>query len=569
MNKKIFIFLTVLTIIFALLLVAGCDRRSNENADGNSDNNNFSSGNLSSGEDGITSGDEQNKPHSHTYADVWTTDKDHHWRAATCGHDSIIDKETHSFNTDNICSACGYCFSDGFLFQLNSDNASYSVTGLEEDNSKTQINIPSTYNGKPVTGIAKNAFKDRKDITSVTLPSGISYIESFAFDGCEGLQGVYITELASWLNIKFQGDCSNPLQYAHKLYVNNQLVTQLNISKDITNFNIFSIYNYVDLNAITVEAENTKYKSDGNCLIEKETGRLIFGCKNSVIPSYVTSIGSASFEGCQGLTSVVIPSSVEHIGFDAFRDCKDLTNVRIEAGLNYIYDGAFQNCNNLKEINLPIGIKTIGMKAFYGCESLTEIQIPSGAQKIDQGAFASCISLTKLTLPTGIEEIGSLAFANCRALTIYCEEESKPNYWTEAWNNSCPVVWDCKNNEIAQDGNIYFVDENGLRYALKDGKAALTLQSQSLSGNKTIPASIVYKGTDYEVTKINANAFMSCHTLTGVVIPVSVINVDMSAFKYCDNLTIYCQAATKPDGWNSWWNDGNRPVVWEYNEINL
>ena len=35
-----------------------------------------------------------------------------------------------------------------------------------------------------------------------------------------------------------------------------------------------------------------------------------------------------------------------------------------------------------------------------------------------------------------------------------------------------------------------------------------------------------------------------------------------SAFKLCDTLTIYCEAESQPDGWNSNWNPNNRPVVW-------
>ena len=35
-----------------------------------------------------------------------------------------------------------------------------------------------------------------------------------------------------------------------------------------------------------------------------------------------------------------------------------------------------------------------------------------------------------------------------------------------------------------------------------------------------------------------------------------------SAFKECDNLTIYCEAESQPASWDSSWNPDNRPVVW-------
>ena len=42
----------------------------------------------------------------------------------------------------------------------------------------------------------------------------------------------------------------------------------------------------------------------------------------------------------------------------------------------------------------------------------------------------------------------------------------------------------------------------------------------------------------------------------------SVVSIGLQEFRGCSNLSIYCEAPSKPAGWADSWNQDNRPVFW-------
>ena len=202
-----------------------------------------------------------------------------------------------------------------------------------------------------------------------------------------------------------------------------------------------------------MEEGNPVYDSRDNCnaIIETATNTLITGCKNTVIPSSVTSIGGSAFGGCS-LTSICIPS----IGDGAFYNCASLISIAVEEG-NPVYDSR-DNCNAIIEtatnslitgckntvipssvtsigrlafggcsrtsISIPCSVTSIGYGAFHGCSDLTFITIPESVTSIGSSAFYECGSLTYITIPKSVTSIGNFAFAACSKLTdFYCFAE--------------------------------------------------------------------------------------------------------------------------------------------------
>lgn len=84
----------------------------------------------------------------------------------------------------------------------------------------------------------------------------------------------------------------------------------------------------------------------------------------------------------------------------------------------------------------------------------------------------------------------------------------------------------------------FFVDGLGYTF-IKDGEVEVTDQcfdTVGYSGKLVIPAYVPYGGGMHKVTRIGDNAIHSCHSLTSVTIPETVVAIGDFAFWNCTNL---------------------------------
>ncbi len=218
------------------------------------------------------------------------------------------------------------------------DDITYSVTRIGSEafcccNGLTAITIPTS-----VTSIGGNAFYDCWELTSVTIPNSVTSIGGLAFSGCSGL-------------------------------------TSVTIPNSVTSIGSGVFERCTGLETIVVSSGNTVYDSREGCnaIIETSSNTLIMGCKNTIIPNSVTSIGGEAFSGCSGLTSVTIPNSVTSIGRYAFLGCYSLTSISMPNGVTSIGEYTFYNCSRLTSITIPNSVTYIGYSAFANCEKLTHI----------------------------------------------------------------------------------------------------------------------------------------------------------------------------------------------------
>ena len=135
--------------------------------------------------------------------------------------------------------------------------------------------IPDEINGHTVTSISSNAFYYCQSFKSVTIPSTIKDIGLYAFEGCTRLSAVYISDMSAWCNIEFGNIYSNPLFYAHYLYLNGELVTELKVPEDVSEIKVGAFY---------------------SC----------FSLRNVVLPQNIRFISLMAFWNCINLESITI-----------------------------------------------------------------------------------------------------------------------------------------------------------------------------------------------------------------------------------------------------------------------
>ena len=244
------------------------------------------------------------------------------------------------------------------------DHAFDGCTGL------TGITIPGS-----VISIGDGAFVHCENLTSITIQNGVTNIGMSAFYGCSGLTNIVIPNSVTSIGVTAFQDCigltsvtipDSVTSISEGVFADCKSLTSITIPKSVTSIgddaflrcrnltsvtipdSVTSIENNVfgecvGLTSIKVSKNNKVYDSRNNCnaIIETKTNKLISGCKNTVLPNDITSIGACAFYGCRNLTSITIPNSVTSIGIRAFYGCTGLISVTIPSSVTSIGESAF------------------------------------------------------------------------------------------------------------------------------------------------------------------------------------------------------------------------------------
>ena len=420
------------------------------------------------------------------------------------------------------------------------------------------ITIPES-----VASIGNSAFSGCSRLASVTIPNGVTSIEYYAFYGCSGLMSITIPESVTSIEKSAFYGCSR--------------LTSVIIPNGVTSIGNSAFYGCNGLTSITIPFVGENTEGNGATYFGYLFGASFYGSNSSYVPKSLkevtitggTSISDDAFYGCSGLTSITIPESVVSIGDYVFYGCNGLTSITIPSGVTSIGASAFSGCSGLTSIAIGNGVINIGTSAFYGCNGLTSIIVEEentkyhskdnclidteakilmlGCQNsvipndgsvtsIGSSAFSGCSGLMSVTIPDSVTSIGSSAFNGCGGLMSIIIPDSVTSIGDSAFFGCSGLTSITIPDSVTNIGNSVFYGCSGLT-------------------SITIPDS---------VTRIGTYAFSGCSGLTSIIIPDSVTSIENYVFDDCGKVTIYCEAESKPSGWNIYWNLDNRPVVWGY-----
>ena len=406
--------------------------------------------------------------------------------------------------------------------------------------SDSTLIIPSSIvlNGKEykVSSIEKEAFAKCCWIKHIIICDGIEEIQDAAFEACANLVDVVIPS-----SIKALGNY---------------------------------VFSYcLNLSSIRVDKNNSYYDSRENCnaIIRKSDNTLIYGCKDTKIPSSVNRINEFAFYGSL-IMSVEMPEGLKVIGEYAFCECPFLKQVRVSSTVETIAVSAFYYCDNITSIIvddrnktfdsrnncnaiidkdaerlilgcsstiIPAGVSEIGESAFAGSANLQSIDIPDGITTIYGCAFYRCSALKRVTLPASLTYFeGHENFGRCvslESIVIPPRVMSLPN----------DIFMGCVSlQEIKVDANNQTYDSrNACNAIIQTDKNKLVVGCKG---------SVIVDGVKY----IEENAFFNSG-ITSVRIPASVVDIDSTAFRSCTLL----KAITVDKGNRYYESDGTNSVI--------
>ena len=269
----------------------------------------------------------------------------------------------------------------------------------------TDIVINDTeIDGIPFSLIGERAFYNDKQITSLSVPSSVERVRTYAFWGAANLKNITFANGGKGikkLDAYTFADCSS----LESIDLSNSSITEIPM-------NAFS--NCTSLKTVKLPPTVTKIADDAFADCKKlEEIQGLSNCK-------ISEIGKDAFAGCYNLKTFDISSAT----ITSFPDtiCSNmyaLTSIHLPKTLTSIGTSALEGCKKLEEITgiSDCKLTSIGANAFASCSALKEVDLSkSSFTALPTSAFAKDTALTSVKLPDSLTEIGEKAFVGCGAM---------------------------------------------------------------------------------------------------------------------------------------------------------
>ena len=277
----------------------------------------------------------------------------------------------------------------------NSTNPSLSgVTTLDLSGAIVDTNgAPTEYY---IIMIGESAFQNCANLTSVTLPENLQFIEDSAFY-CSGLTSIILPDSVSEIGDSAFQNCAS--------------LTSVNLTADS------------QLSSIGADA--------------------FYGCFNLAsitLPDSLQSIGLTAFYNT-ALTSITLPKNLTDIASRAFDYCLSLAEIKVaEGNTSFVAEeNVLFKLSEQDDPSNPSDPRKIELILYPAKKTGTSYTVPDTVTTIAANAFPNA-SLTSVVLPASVTAIGEMAFSDTGLTTV------------TVWATTPPTL---ANAALPDDLNIY------------------------------------------------------------------------------------------------------------------
>jgi len=406
----------------------------------------------------------------------------------------------------------------------------------------TKYHSPNQYvvidkvDGKAVAHIGAYAFYYCDHILEITLPNTIKTIGDYAFAYCRSLQKITMHKGIETIESWAFGDT-----YSKKVHYNGTLEDWCNMK-------------FEDSDSANPAHGSYLYMINSNGEYEQ--------VKEIIIPETIKSIGDYQFNNIYDIELTYIPKTVTKVGYNAFWGIGGKIYTQFEYrpngwayewtsssnvvyGINgfvsnELYDYYVNDSNEIvlvkykgTEENVVLDkidgkdIVEIQSNAFISNYSIRSIELPKNLKIIRYNAFNGCGNMNNVIMYNKVEHVEESGFGY----------GSKCVYYNGTIADWCKIKFDSESSNPAYQGYLYL--NNGTEY--------------EMVSKIVIPD---------EVTIIGKYQFAYIHNVNEIYIHENVTEIGYNAF-WCPSWPqIYCEAESKPNGWDSNWYE-NAYVNWD------
>ena len=284
----------------------------------------------------------------------------------------------------NVLIAQSFTIGD-FRYNVRNYGSATGVSVGAADTTITTANIPETVTYEGVTytviEIGYQAFRNCRNLTSVTIPKGVLHMDYYPFDGCTNLRVLNYNAESYSSGFYFYDD----LDY---YFFRHCPINEINIGEDVRSIPPYFAYNLDSLTSIT-------------------------------IPNSVTGIGQRAFYNCSSLTSMTIDKSniTGNTYYESPFNIPSLQNLTLGENVTSIGSGAFNNCSFLQNVTcLATTPPTFEDNTAFPYPNIATLTVPCGSLE----AYSSATSFWNMFFSGRIEEdCSGLEDAEFADLSVY------------------------------------------------------------------------------------------------------------------------------------------------------